>query len=172
MGMEELVKFWQNQKELKLDDIKKDGLKFNSKEEQKQFRYIWLTPSTYNVSALYNFSGQYYEEDNYCYFFLKRHIFRFQKCYYMESTMGDELDLATEEVCLFKSKKDALAAREEALEYFRKFQEPRPLAPFVIEGDGALNSLLCSKHIELLEACKLYKIKIETKTSWNITEEK
>lgn len=105
--MEEVIKFWKNQKELKLDDIKKDGLKFNSKEEEKQFRYIWLTPSAYNVSELYKAFYPHNEEERYCYFFLKRHIFRFQKSYYMESTMSDELDLATEEVCLFKSKKDA-----------------------------------------------------------------
>ena len=167
---------WIRQKELELDEAISDQALpkkvTKSAKSATTYVYAWITPVKYNLTKIYDCCWGSKKPDYYSYFYLAR---AYPGDYIMSYVEGKTI---LNNVYSFSSKKAALNAKEKAIKYFKKEMETSHEAhmrnygkPWFVPNDSGINSLLVSKHLELLERCKLYKIKIVEKPSWELTEE-
>lgn len=170
---EPCIMHWVKQKELELDEAVSDQvLPKTVTRGEVTYVYAWITPVKYNLTKIY---GRCYGDrgpDLYSYFYLAR---AYPDGYIMSYVEGKTI---LNSIYSFSSKKAALKAKEKAIKYFEEEMKADHEAhmrnfgkPWFVPGDSGINSLLLSKHLELLQRCKLYKIKMINKPSWELTEE-
>ena len=164
---------WIKQKELELDEaISDQALPKRVTKSAVTYVYAWITPVKYNLTKIYDRCWGSKRPDHYSYFYLAR---SYSGDYIMSYVEGKTI---LNNIYSFSSKKAALKAKEKAIKYFKEEMKIDHEAhmrdfgkPWFVPHDSRINSLLVSKHLELLERCKLYKIKIVEKPFWELTEE-
>lgn len=155
-----IIHGWIKQKELNLDDVaSNEVLPKIIPQAKSKYVYAWITPVKYNTTKLHGWILDNTQPDTYAYFYLAKAQ---GDGFFMEATATFDAFYS------FSSEKAALKARKKAIQFLQ--EEMASGIRFVIPNDYGINSLLVSKHLELLNKCKLYKIKISNRTSWKITE--